>query len=54
MHFCRSGEENTCRYRVTLTGNECESMRLVFTGDDRQAMGPGFTIDRTCVRERQQ
>lgn len=54
MHFRRTGEENTYRYRVTLTGNECESMRLVLTGDDRQTMGPGYTIDFTRVRERQQ
>jgi hypothetical protein len=56
MHFrvLNDGTSNTFRYRVTLTGNECESMRLVLTGDDRQVHQPGFTIDFTRQPEPQQ
>ena len=46
--------ENVFRYRVTLTGNECESMRLVLVSDDRQQYPAGFTIHFTRVPEAQQ
>ncbi len=52
MHFRTT--DNVFRYRVTLTGNECESMRLVLMGDDRQQYAPGYTINFQRVLEAQQ
>lgn len=53
MNFRVLEQRNTFRYRVTLTGNACESMRLVLLGDDLQTYPPGFTIEFTRVPETQ-
>jgi hypothetical protein len=53
MNFRTGPQDNTFRYRVTLTGNACESMRLVLVSDDRQTHGAGFVIDFTRVPDLQ-
>lgn len=54
MNFRVATQQNTYRYRVTLTGNGCESMRLVLIGDDAQSFPAGFTIEFTRMPETQQ
>jgi hypothetical protein len=46
--------DNVYHYRVSITGNACESLSLVLVSDDRQQHAPGYRIDFRRVLESEQ